>query len=743
MTRSCGCPPGQPRPTTWLRVTLPETPQAGRAAPAPPRAPRIPSVRTLHGVTTVDYYAWMRDHEAPGLRRYLAAEREYYDACSEHLTGLASQLAAEARARTSPVQESVAWPRGGFEYRTRTPDGAQSPQFLSSRPGESAEQVLLDENILAAATGFIDVGVREPSPDGSLLAWSCDTTGDEIYALRIRDTATGDDLPEVIERSSYLGCAWSADSAYLFYLVPDELTRPYQLWRHRVGTSARADVLVLEEADPRFEFTLRASRSGGLIMVTSACRDTTEVRVIPAASPEAEPVLVAPRRPGVEYFVDHAAAAGAGRQDGWLYLVTNDGATEYRLMRARAAAPGRQNWTPVPCPAVAPARDDTRLADCAVFADHLLLTLHRGAAPLLVITDHAGGGIREISPSMPVGSIRVEHADAYDRGTVIIAEESAIEPATWSELDLATGERRELRRRTVPGYQPACYRTQRLHATAADGTAIPVTIAYRAGTALDGTAPCLLYGYGAYESCEFGVFDLSLPSLLDRGVVYAIGHVRGGGEGGRNWWLQGRLAAKQNTFDDFVAVASWLAGDVPGAPALVDGSRIVSRGQSAGGLLQGAVYSRAPGRWRAVVAEVPFVDCVTTMLDPGIPLTINEWDEWGDPRDPADFACLLSYSPYDNPPPGPRPDLLVTGAVHDARVMVHEPAKWVARLRETDTAGSRLLLRAELGPGAHSGPSGRFSQLGYEAEVHAFILDAMGAAGSGTGTDPGGAQGHG
>jgi oligopeptidase B len=591
----------------------------------------------------------------------------------------------------------------------------------------------------------VDVGVREPSPDSRLLAWSADTSGAEIYTLRIRDIETGADLPDVIE-CSYPGSAWSADSRQLFYLVPDELNRPCQVWRHRVGTGAADDVLVLAEPDARFELTLHASRSGRLVVITAASRDTTEVHVIPAGDPQAAPVSIAPRRAGIEYFIDHAvpaaghglapapaAAAGPGGQPaddaGELYIVTNDGATEYRLMRAPLSAPGPENWAQVPCAAVGPARTDTRLVSCDVFAGHLLLTVRRAAAPLLVITDLAGGGIRQVPSRLPAGTIRVEHAQAYDSGTVIIAEESLTEPPAWSELDLASGERRELRRRLIPNYDPSLYLTRRLHASAADGTAIPVTLAYRAGTPLDGSAPCLLYGYGAYESCEFPVFDVSLPSVLDRGVVYAIAHVRGGGECGRHWWLQGRLRAKHNTFDDFIAVASWLAGDVPGSRALVDGAAIVSRGLSAGGLLQGAVYSRAPGRWRAVVAEVPFVDCVTTMLDPGIPLTVNEWDEWGDPRDPEDFACLRSYSPYDNPPAGRRPDLLVTGAVHDPRVLVHEPAKWVARLRETDTAGSRLLFRVELGAGAHTGPSGRLGHLSYEAEVHAFILGAMGVAG--------------
>jgi oligopeptidase B len=407
--------------------------------------------------------------------------------------------------------------------------------------------------------------------------------------------------------------------------------------------------------------------------------------------------------------------------------VTDAVATEFTLMRAPVSAPGRANWVQAGCQAVAPARGDTRLLRCDVLAGHLLLTLRRDGAPLLAVTGLDGRDVREVRPAPAVGSIRVEYSRDYEAGSVVIAEESLIEPARWSELELATGDRRELKRADVPGYDPAQYRTTLLPARATDGTTVLVPLAYRVDTPLDGTAACLLYGYGAYESCLDPEFDSSLPSLLDRGLVYAVAQIRGGGEYGRRWWQQGRLRAKPTTFSDFIDVAGWLAGDAPGAAPVVDGRRIVCRGLSAGGLLQGAVYSRAPGRWRAVVAEVPFVDCVTTMLDPDIPLTINEWDEWGDPRDPGDFEVLRSYSPYDNPPAGPRPALLVTGAVHDPRVLVHEPAKWVARLRETDTDGSIVLFRVELGAGAHTGPSGRFGHLRYEAEVLAFILAAVGA----------------
>ncbi|HUZ52358.1 MAG TPA: prolyl oligopeptidase family serine peptidase [Streptosporangiaceae bacterium] len=690
--------------------------------PVPPAAPRVPSVRELHGRTETDDYAWMRDHEQPALREYLAEERAYYDVHAAHLADLTGRLAAESAGRIpDQAEDSVGWPLSGFIYRTRTPQGRENLQFLRSRSGESAEQVLLDENIISEATGYVDVGAREPSPDGSLLAWSADTSGAEIYRLRIRDLRSGDDLPDDIERS-YPGVAWSADSQYLFYLMPDELNRPFELWRHRVGTAAADDVLLFTEADARYEITLRASRSGQFAVIMSACRDTTEVRLIPLADPLADPVLIEPRRRGVEYHVDHARTADAAA--GWLYIVTDDGEPEFTLKRAPAGAPGAASWTAVDCPAIAPARGDTRLLGCDVIGDRLLLTLRRGGDPLLAITDLAGGQVIEVRPVPAAGSVSVEHAEDYDAGSVIVMEESLIEPPAWYRLDLATSERSLLKRREVPGYEPGRYTTERVSARAADGQLIPVTLAYSRQTRLDGSAPCLLYGYGAYEACSDPEFSVGLPSLLDRGVVHAIAHIRGGGEGGRSWWQQGRLRSKPTTFTDFIDVADWLAGR--DGQALVDGDRIVSRGLSAGGLLQGAVYSIRPGRWRAVVAEVPFVDCVTTMLDPSIPLTINEWDEWGDPRDPADYACIRSYSPYDNPPPaGARPALLVTGAVHDPRVAVHEPAKWVARLRATGPQ-SPVLFRVELGAGAHTGPSGRFAQAAYEAEVHAFVLDAMG-----------------
>ncbi len=561
---------------------------------APPVARRVPSTRRLHGEAVADDYAWMRDPTDPALREYLEAERAYYDGHTRRLEELAAMLSTEAAGRIPHGPEySVGWRHGGFTYRTVMAQNSDNLQLLRSQEGTSSEHVVLDDNVVAAETGFADIGVREPSPDGTLLAWSADTSGAEIYELRVRDMRTGEDLPEVIARASgpawtisgrRPNVAWSSSSEYLFYLVPDKLNRSFQVWRHRVGTPAGDDVLVFEEPDQRFELTLESSRSGELAVITAISRDTTEVRVIPLSDPLADSVLIEPRRKGIEYRIDHALGSNAD-DTGTLYLVTDDGAPEFTLMRAPVSSPGRSHWTPVSCEAIAPARSDTRLLSCDGFADHLLLTLRRNCDPLLAITDHDGGNVREIPPGFEAGSIAVEHAELYDAGSVIIAEQSLIEPPAWYQLDLDTGDRRLLKRMEVSGYDPASYRTERRMAPAQDGTQIPVTLAYRDDTELDGTAPCLLYGYGAYEDCVEIEFHRPLPSLLDRGVVFAVAHVRGGGECGRHWWWQGRLRSKPTTFTDFIAVADWLAGS--GGGGVVDGSRIVSAG------LRPAACSRA------------------------------------------------------------------------------------------------------------------------------------------------------
>ncbi|MEU7825444.1 prolyl oligopeptidase family serine peptidase [Catellatospora sp. NPDC049133] len=672
----------------------------------PPVAPSEPCERELHGRRWTDDYGWMRDHSDPRFLAYLRAERGYYDAAASRLEGLQTEVFHEVERRLLPTDSSVSWRRGSRFYYTRTVAGSEYEQFLQAGHDGEPDRVLLDGARLAGPDGFAEIGLRELSPDDTLLAYSVDTTGDEVYRLKFRHTATLTDLSEELPRTYYTG-AWSADSGTFFYTVHDELFRPHQVWRHAIGTQAEADVLVFQEDDARFELTVHATRDLCWIMIEARSRDTAEWRLIPADAPDTAPVLVAPRRKGVDYTVDHA--------DGRLVIVTDDGAPEFRVMSAPVATPGPEHWTELLAP-----RPGERVTACHALRGHWLVELRRDGFPLLRAVDRTTGAEVEIGAGIDAGHVRLATPVEYGDTAVTVVVESLIEPPSWHTADLRTGERELRKRREVPGYDAAAYRTERRHATAPDGTCVPVTLAWRADTPLDGTAPALLYGYGAYESVLDPEFDPVLPSLLDRGVLFALTHPRGGGENGRGWWHDGRLAAKANTFTDHLAVADWLADGI------ADGSRLATRGLSAGGLLQGAVYTRRPERWTAVVAEVPFVDVITTMLDPDIPLTVNEWDEWGDPRKPDEFAWMWAYSPYNHLPSGLRPALLATGALHDPRVMVHEPAKWIARLRATATPeDGPLYLRTELGSGAHTGPAGRYAHAHYEAEITAFLLSHL------------------
>ncbi len=711
--------PGSEPPVAPVAADL----QVPGGPPAPDGAPPGP-------------YAWMRDHDLPAMRDYLAAERAYYDRAMEPTRSLQDRLLSEMTGRVAAAEDSVSWRRGEFSYFTRVVAGQELEQFCRvAAPGPPAPpalpappaeaEVLLDLNLLlgdpAGAGSYADLGVREVSPDGRLLAYSVDFAGDEMFQLRIRDLATGQDLPDRIERT-YYGLGWAADSRSLFYVLTDQLYRPHEVWRHEIGTGPDGDVLVFREDDERFALIVRATRSGRYVLIETESIETTETLIIPAAAPQTPPAVLEPRRPGTQYRADHAD----GPDGGEFYLVTNDSAEEFRLVRAPARAPGRAGWTEVIA-----GSPDTRLVSCHVFGPFLVVEQRHAAAPQLRVLHRESGEQRLIEADGPHCSLALGINEEYAATAVTVRTESLVDPPSWHDVDLASGRWELRKRKDVPGYDPAGYVTERIAAPAADGALIPVTIAYRRGQRADGSAPVLLDGYGAYEDCSWPEFSVATPSLLDRGATCAVAHIRGGGEGGRRWWLQGRLDRKRTTFTDFIAAADALV-----AQGWAAGDRIVSRGRSAGGLLQGAVFAMAPERWRAVVAEVPFVDCVTTMSDPAIPLTINEWDEWGDPRDdPAMLAYLRSYSPYDNMPRAPWPDLLVTGSVHDPRVLIHEPAKWVARLRATAAEraaageagqGSRLLFRAELGAGAHMGPAGRYDKLRYEAEVLAFIVTAAG-----------------
>ncbi|HEX5018173.1 MAG TPA: prolyl oligopeptidase family serine peptidase [Actinomycetes bacterium] len=684
----------------------------------PPVAPKYPLAHREHGVERPDDYHWLKDKTSQETLAYLRAERQYYDEEMAPLKGLVDELTQEMVSRVPLSETSARWREGAFEYYTRMREGKEFSELVRV-DGSGQESVVLDRNELLGNSTYVEVGVELVSPDGKRLAYSVDTAGDEVYELRFRDLESGHELPDRIPHT-YYGGGWSADGQTFFYVVHDDKYRPYQVWRHRLGTDPSADVKVFEDLDDRYYVTAWGDRAGDLIVILSFSTNTTEVWLADAHDPGQPAWVVTPREHGISYGVAHRP----GESGGDLLVVTNEGdALERRVMVAPRRTSTRAEWREL-----IPTSDNLRIHDIDVFARHAVVSCVTEARQQLRVfpLEKLATGVSiddglVVEAGIPGGLLKLWRNEEPDVDSILVHVESYTNPGEWLSVNLDTGERQVVRKRELPHYFESSYVTEVRSVAARDGESIPVKIARRGDTPLDGSAPMLLFGYGAYESSFWPGFEGSLISLLDRGVVYVHALIRGGGEKGRRWYLGGRMFTKRTTFTDFIDVADGLANE-----RVIDGSRIVSRGLSAGGLLQGAVYTLRPDRWRAVVAEVPFVDVVTTMLDHSVPLTTGEFEEWGDPRNPDEFEYMLGYSPYDNVPATGRPELLATGALHDPRVMIHEPAKWVAKIRDTARPGdARTLFRAELGEGGHVGPTGRFAHLAYEAEVAAFILQAV------------------
>jgi oligopeptidase B len=693
---------------------------------APPVAKRIPVTRERFGDVAVDEYAWMRDRDDPDLVPLLDAENAHTDAVLASQAVLRQRIYDEIKARTQETDLSVPFRKGGWWYYSRTveglaypihcrvaDDGSGPPQIEAGVEPDPREQVLIDENAVAEGHDYSSLGVLSVSPDGQRLAWSEDHDGDEAHVLHVRDLATGEDLAEALPNTSY-GFAWAADSTTCFTTTIDAMQRPWRVHRHVVGEDApdgSGDALVHQEDDERFWVGVSLSRSGDLVVVDMGSSITSEVRLIDAHDPTGEATVVAERRQGVEYSVSHHGDD--------LYVLANDGAPNFALWKAPTADPGPANWTPV-----IEHRDDTRLDGVEAFAGHLVVHLRRGGLTGLRVLDLAAGGARDVAFDEAVYTVSPGGNPEFDTSTYRFGYQSMKTPPSVYEEDVASGDRRLLKRQAVLGdFDPDHYESARVWATAPDGTEVPMSVVWRKGVERDGTAPVLLYGYGSYEVSIDPSFSIARLSLLDRGVVFAIAHVRGGGELGRHWYEDGKLLQKPNTFSDFVACARHLVAEGWAAP-----DRLVARGGSAGGLLMGAAMNQAPDVFRAVVAEVPFVDALNTILDPTLPLTVIEWEEWGNPIESEDvYRCMRGYTPYENIQPVPYPAILATGGLNDPRVGYHEPTKWVQRLRSTVPAAPDrpILLRMEMGAG-HSGPSGRYEAWRKEAEVLAFALDQVG-----------------
>jgi oligopeptidase B len=675
----------------------------------PPAAKRVPHERTFHGDTVVDDRYWILDRDDPDTIALLEAENRYADAVTARLAPLGEQLFDEFKARILETDLSVPVPRGPWWYLTRTEEGKQYPRLCRrpARDAEDDEHVLLDGNVLAGDSRYFSFGVVDVSPDHRIVAYSTDHDGDERYMLRFRDLETGADLADEIP-DTYYASAWAADNATFFYITVDEAHRPYRLWRHRLGTASTDDALVWEEADERFFVSVWLTRSERFVVLALESKVTSEVHVLDANEPDGAWRVVEPRRQGIEYSLDH--------QGDRFVILSNDGHVDFAVFAAPVATPGRESWAPIHAPG-----PGTRVTSVHAFADRVVVHERRDAGTFLRVLE-TDGSSRVIDVDDPVSTVNIGENAEYDTPRLRFTYESMSTPSSVYEEDLTTGERVLLKRQPVlGGFDPADYVQERLWATAADGQSIPISVVRHRTTPIDGTAAGLLYGYGSYEISTDPWFSPFRLPLLDRGMVFAIAHVRGGGERGRAWYDGGKLLDKPNSFTDFVACAEHLV-----AAGHVASDRLAARGASAGGLLMGAVANLAPERFRLVIAEVPFVDALSTILDPSLPLTVTEWEEWGNPiESEAVYECMKGYSPYENVTDAPYPAVLATAGLNDPRVGYHEPAKWVARLREHTTSGEPIVLKTELGAG-HGGPSGRYDAWREQAWIQAVLIDRLG-----------------
>ncbi len=670
----------------------------------PPRPARIPRIRSVHGETLIDDYAWLSDRTNPEVLAHLEAEDGWAEAVMAPTGPLQDRLYGEMLGRIRETDVSVPWPMGAWEYFSRTVEGKQY-SIISRRRGEGApEEVILDLNELADGKEYLSLGDLDVSDDGNLLAYSVDEAGSRAYTLFIKDLRTGTLLPERIDGVTSI--AWGADGATLFYVAEDETKRPFRLLRHRVGRTG--DAILYEERDALFRLWVTRSRSGGYLFATSASATTTEVRFLRAADSGGAFRVLEPRSPEHQYYVDH-------RGDRF-WIITNDRGKNFRLVNAPVGNPRHEFWTEV-----IPHRDDVKVEEIEIFEKHLVVFEREDGLDHLRVMDLEGGESHRIGFAEPVYSVSAGSNRVFATTKFRLFYESYVTPPTEYDYDM---ERRELivlkRTDVLGGYDPAQYVAERLTATAADGTPVPISLVRHRNLRSGVAHPLVLYGYGAYGSPVHATFSSNRLSLLDRGILFATAHVRGGGEMGESWHEQGKMHAKENTFTDFVACAEHLIAAGTTTP-----DRLVATGSSAGGLLVGAVLNRRPDLFGAAVASVPFVDVVNTMLDPSLPLTVGEYLEWGDPANEEQYRWMRAYDPYYGIEPKPYPPLLVRTALNDTQVMYWEAAKYVARLRAKKTDDNPLLLKIDMGAG-HGGASGRYDRLREEAFDFAFILTSLG-----------------
>lgn len=687
-----------------------------------PVAPRHPHSFTIHGITVSDDYAWLKDAKwqevlrdpsvlEPEIRTYLDAENAYTESLLGGTAGLQTRLVAEMRGRIKEDDSSVPSPDGAYAYLRKFREGGQHELF-GRMPREGGEAtIILDGDKLAADHKYFKFGGARHSPDHALEAWSADVKGSEYFTIRVRDWATGNDLDDVVEETDG-GVVWTLDCKAFFYVKLDDNHRPMQVWLHKLGTKQADDKLIFEEQDSGWFTHIHESASGRFCVIAGGDHETSEQQLIDLAKPDTPPRLVAKREDGVQYSL-------ADRGDELFILTNADGAIDFKIVTAPLTSPERGNWKDL-----IPYREGIYLIDMELTAHHMVRLERANALPSIVIRDLTTKDEHAIAFDEAAYSLDTMGGYEFDTTTLRFAYSSMTTPSEVYDYDMTTRERTLRKRQEIPsGHNPADYITTRIMAKAHDGAEVPVSILHRKDLKHDGQAPLLLYGYGSYGMAMPASFSANRLSLVDRGFVYAIAHIRGGADKGWGWYLDGKRDKKTNSFDDFAAVARVLID-----AKYTSEKKIVGHGGSAGGMLMGAVANRSGELFSGIVAEVPFVDVLNTMLDDTLPLTPPEWPEWGNPiESEADFKAILSYSPYDQVAARDYPKILAMGGLTDPRVTYWEPAKWIARLRATMTGGGPVLLRTNMGAG-HGGASGRFNRLDEIAIVYAFALWSVGMA---------------
>jgi oligopeptidase B len=676
--------------------------------PQPPVAKKVPHETDINGRKLVDNYFWLREKSNPEVKAYLEAENAYTDAVMKPTEGFQQKLYGEMLSRVKETDVEVPYREGDYFYYSRTEAGKQYPIRCRKKAGDDAtEEIVLDQNELAKGQAFMSIAAYDVSPDGNLLAYTYDNTGFRQYQLAVKDLRTGKTLVDHAERVGSV--AWANDNKTIFYTQEDAVSkRQYRLYRHTAGSSD-PDAVVYEEPDEKFDVYAVKTRSQQYILMISVSHTTTEARYIPANDPTAEWKVMEPRKQGVEYYPDHNGDS--------FYIRVNDTGRNFRLVRAPVTDPGSKNWQEVL--AVNPG---IMLDDTDFFKNFLVLYQREGGLPQIRVTDLRNGQSKRIEfPEQAYAAYSYVNR-VYDTTEFRYGYQSPITPASVFSYDMEKGTSTLLKQREVPGgYDRTKYQVEQIYATASDGVKIPITVLHLKSAKMDGTGALYLYGYGSYGISMDSTFNSNIFSMVDRGVVTAVAHIRGGGEMGKAWHDAGRMMNKKTTFTDFIACAEDLTKRGYGSK-----ERLVIEGRSAGGLLMGAVLNMRPDLFHAALVGVPFVDVMNTMLDESLPLTVGEFEEWGNPKEKAAFDYMITYSPYDNVEAKNYPDMLVRTSFNDSQVMYWEPAKYVAKMRSTRTDHNQLLFKVNLQPAGHGGASGRYDRLHESAFDYAWILGEMG-----------------